>query len=93
MAVQRAVLLPEKIQTIIMEIDSCMEIRYMAQLFECHCGNGKLMVSTMGLQNLQKYPEARALQRAIYEYMSSNQFEPKQSLSPEWIKSLFAEQK
>ena len=60
----------------------------MAMLFECRCGGGKLMVSSMGLHNLPQYPEVKALRHAIYDYMVSEAFEPKQELSVDWIGSL-----
>lgn len=88
MATQRAMILPEKIEAIITEMDSYATLRPMAMLFECRCGNGKLMVSSLGLQHLLQYPEARALQRALYNYMASPEFEPLQTLSLPFIQSI-----
>lgn len=90
MAVQRAVILPERIRAIITEMDSYAYLRPMAKLFECRCGGGRLLFSSMGLHHLQQYPEARALQQAIYTYMDSDLFQPEQTLSLDWIGSLFA---
>ena len=89
MAIQRAMILPEKIDCIIAEMDSFAFLRPMAKLFECKCGNGRLLVSSFGLHNLQQYPEARALQQAVYDYLGSNNFTPTQQLSETWIKTLF----
>lgn len=80
MASQRAVILPQRYEAIVTEIDSYAFLRPMAQLLECRCGNGKLLFSSMGLQNLQQYPEARALLHAIYRYMASEKFAPKQEI-------------
>lgn len=88
MANQRAVVLPERYKAIITELDSYAFMRPMAQLFECRCGNGKLLFSSMGLQNLQQYPEARALQNAIYQYLKSEAFAPEQEISEETIDRL-----
>lgn len=88
MANGRALMLPERIDAIVTEMDSYAFLRPMAKLFECRCGGGRLMVSSLGLHQLQRYPEARALQRAIYAYMASDAFQPEQELSPEWIRSL-----
>ncbi|MDO5327789.1 MAG: hypothetical protein Q4G00_13850 [Clostridia bacterium] len=88
MASQRAVILPERIESIITEMDSYAFLRPMSQLFECKCGNGKLLFSTLNLHNLSLYPEARALQSAIYAYLGSDEFEPKQDLSVKWIDAL-----
>ncbi|MCD8022143.1 MAG: hypothetical protein LUF30_03955 [Lachnospiraceae bacterium] len=46
------------------------------------------MLSSMGLQNLTQYPEARALQRAIYVYLTSDQFRPEQEMDVETVARL-----
>ena len=89
MACTRAMLLPSRIDAIITEMDSYAFLRPMAKLFECQCGGGKLMVSSMGLHNLNQHPEARALRQAIYDYMASPDFTPRQEFSLDWIESLF----
>ena len=53
----------------------------MAQLIECRCGNGKRLFSSMGLQDLQMYPEARALLDSVYRYMDSDEFVPEQEIA------------
>ncbi|MGI6107322.1 MAG: glycoside hydrolase family 2 TIM barrel-domain containing protein [Lachnospiraceae bacterium] len=88
MASQRAVILPRRIPSIVAEMDSYATMRPMAQMFECRCGGGSLLFSSMGLQNLQQYPEGRALQRAVYHYMESGKFRPEQELPEELIASL-----
>lgn len=88
MASQRAVILPGKYDTIITEMDSYASLRPMAQLLECRCGNGKLLFSTMGLQALQTYPEARALLASIYRYLDSEEFMPVQEIEPEVLETL-----
>lgn len=88
MATQRAVILPKQYKAIITEMDSYAYLRPMAQLLECRCGGGKLLFSTMGLQDLQDYPEARALLASVYRYMDSEEFDPKQEIEWEVLKSL-----
>lgn len=88
MAVQRAVILPERFDAIIAEMDSYAFLRPMAQLLECRCGKGKLFFSSLGLQNLQQYPECRAFLRAIYCYLESEEFKPKQEIAPEVFEKL-----
>lgn len=88
MATQRAVILPKRYKAIITEMDSYLYLRPMAKLFECRCGNGRLLFSSMGLQNLQQYPEARALLASIYRYLSSEQFAPEQIIEKQVIASL-----
>lgn len=83
MATQRAVILPRECDCIVTELDSYAFLRPMAQLLECRCGNGKLLLSTFGLHDLLQYPEARALQHAIYTYLDSDRFAPAQELTVE----------
>lgn len=91
MASRRAVILPKRIPAIITEMDSYAYLRPMAQLFECRCGGGKLLFSSLGLQDLQQYPEARALLSSIYRYLGSEEFAPEQELDVETVASLVAE--
>ena len=81
MAIQRAMILPRRMQAIVAELDSYAYLRPMAQLLECRCGGGRLMISSMGLHSLMQYPEARALQQAIYSYLSSTTAMPEQELT------------
>lgn len=88
MANTRAVILPCQMDAIITEMDSYAYLRPMAQLFECSVGSGKVLFSSMGLQNLQQYPEARTLLDSIYGYMDSEEFAPKREWSVEQLKEL-----
>ena len=81
MAGSRAILLPRPMKTIIAEMDSCALLRPMAQLFECRCGGGRLMVSSMGLHHAGQAPNVRALKKAIYDYMASDLFRPEEELA------------
>ena len=83
MACRRAVLLPRRMKTIVAEMDSCALLRPMAQLFECRCGGGRLMVSSLGLHQTEQAPNVRALKKAIYDYMASDLFQPEEKLTPE----------
>ena len=88
MASQRAFVLPQEAQTIITEMDSYAFLRPMAQLLEARCGGGTILASSLGLQDLQQYPEARALLQAIYGYMGSDRFAPQQELDPDFFAAL-----
>lgn len=88
MASSRAVILPRRMRTIVGEMDSYAYMRPMAQMFECRCGKGSVLFSSMGLQELQQYPEARALLNAVYHYMVSEEFRPVQEMSLEEIRGL-----
>ena len=83
MACRRAILLPCRMKTIVAEMDSCALLRPMAQLFECRCGGGRLLVSSMGLHQAGEAPNVQALKKAIYDYMASDLFRPEEELTPE----------
>lgn len=83
MASRRAILLPRRMKAIVTVLDSCPLLRPMAQLFECRCGGGSLLVSSLGLHQLDAYPAARALRQAVYQYMASPDFRPSESLLPD----------
>ncbi|MBR1685805.1 MAG: hypothetical protein IJ708_11770 [Clostridia bacterium] len=87
MASTRAYVLPDdlKIRPVIREMDSYARMRNMAQLFEVRVGKGRLLVSSMGLQDLQQYPEARALLSALYAYMAGDDFCPEYACAAEQL--------
>lgn len=88
MATKRAVVLPHPMKTIITEMDSYAFLRPMAQLIEFNCLNGKVLLSTMELHKSLQYPEARALQAAIYEYLSGDEFRPAEELTVEELRTM-----
>ena len=88
MANGRAMLLPRKLKCIVEEVDSFATMRSMARLFEARCGKGRVLVSSYGLHRLQEYPEARALQRSIYEYLDAHSAPPEQEISIELLEYL-----
>ena len=86
MACRRAILLPRRMKAVITEMDSCALLRPMAQLFECKCGGGRLLVSSLGLHQGTQAPNVLAMQKAIYDYMASGLFHPEEELSFEEAK-------
>ena len=88
MATKRAVILPHPMKMIITEMDSYAFLRPMAQLIEFRCLKGKVLLSTMELHKSQQYPEARALQAAIYTYLSGENFEPAEEITEEELSML-----
>lgn len=91
MASQRSVELPRGIRPIVTQLDSFARLRHMGMLFECRCGGGLLLFSSMDLNSLKQYPEARALQRAIYRYLDSPDFCPGQELSVQGLADLLGQ--
>ncbi len=90
MANRRAVILPEAVKAIVTEMDSYAKLRPMAKLFEARVGNGRLLFSSIGLQDLKQYPEARALLSSIYRYMAGDEFAPEQTLTEEFVNGLLS---
>ena len=93
MASLRAVILPEALQSlrpIVTLMDSYAYLRPMAQLFECRCGGGRLLFSSLGLHHLTQYPEARALLGSIYHYMGSEAFAPGQEAPVGAVREILA---
>ncbi len=80
MASQRAFILPRYMDAIITEMDCYVRQRPMAQLYEARYGAGRVLFSSMGLQDLQDHPEARMLLDCIYRYLGSEDFNPVQEL-------------
>lgn len=85
---KRAVILPRSMKSVITEMDSYAFLRPMAQLIEFNCLNGKVLLSTMELHKSLQYPEARALQAAIYEYLSGEEFRPAEELTVEELRTM-----
>lgn len=86
----RAIIIPEEVEPIVTVMDCYARLRRLAFLFECKVGNGKLMVSSMGLLEKQEYPEVRALTNSIIMYMDSQEFEPAQEISLEVLKNIIS---
>jgi len=90
-ASQRAVVLPKAladIRPMIAVMDSYAYLRPMAQMFECRCAGGRLLFSSLGLHNLKRYPEARALLGSVYRYLLSPCFAPDQEIMPDEIRKI-----
>ena len=88
MANRRALILPRPMQAIVAELDSYAYLRPMAQLLECRCHGGRLLLSSLGLHGLQQYPEARALQQAVYAYLAAPGPLPAQKMTVEEVRAL-----
>ena len=87
MASRRAMILPRRMDAIVAEMDSYAYLRPMAKLVECRCHGGRLLISSMGLHDLQQYPEARALQAGIYTWLSQPH-QPAQELTAAEVRQL-----
>ena len=62
-------ILPKHIRPIVTVPDSYSRLKHMGLLFEASLGKGKVMVSSMGLLEKQKYPECRGLLSSLMNYL------------------------
>jgi hypothetical protein len=57
-------------------------------LLELRVGDGRILISTMGLPDLPQKPEVRALRRALLTYAKSDEFRPGTAVSAEELRAL-----
>lgn len=76
--------LPKELQPIVQPIDDWNRNYKLGLIFEARVGNGKLLVSSIDLENSIDWRlSARQLRRSILHYMATEKFDPKVSLAPE----------
>ena len=81
--------LPNELRPILQGIDYQYTSRRLAMVFECRVGpaGGKLLVCAADLQrDLEKRPVARQLRRSLIDYMASDRFQPKVTLTVEQLR-------
>ena len=91
MSRQRSLRLPdEKLADVVLvrQMDSYAELRSLAMLLELRVGDGRILISTMGLPDLPQKPEVRALRRALLAYAQSDEFRPGTAVSAEELRAL-----
>ena len=75
--------LPRGLQPIVQPIDDWNRNYKLGSLFEARVGKGRLMVSTLDLENrLGERPAARQLRRSVLAYMAGAAFQPKTAIAP-----------
>lgn len=67
---------PASLDPTVKMIDTWFKNRRLALLFEAKVGQGKLMVCSMDLENVDERPVARQLRHSVLNYMSTDQFNP-----------------
>ncbi|MDD3488580.1 MAG: beta-glucuronidase [Paludibacter sp.] len=81
---------PKGFQPIVQPIDTWFVNRKLAMLFEAKVGNGKLMMTSMDIENqLNERPVAAQLRYSILNYMNSQAFRPEQTVDIQQIKDLY----
>jgi hypothetical protein len=81
--------LPSKLQPTVQVIDDWFTARKLGLAFEAKVGNGKLMVCSIDLRgDLADNPVARQFRHSLFSYISSDQFRPKTTVTPEQLQRL-----
>lgn len=81
--------LPDDYYPIVQIIDNLERNHKLGMIFEFKVGEGKLLVCTSQLNQIQDKPEARQLYRSILNYAESEEFNPATELTPEQLTALF----
>jgi len=81
---------PKGFQPIVQPIDTWFINRKLGMLFEANVGKGKLMMTSIDLNNnLKERPVAESLYKSIVNYMQSDKFRPDNAVPLQNIKDLF----
>ncbi len=81
---------PAPIEPIVQAIDDWSRNYRLAVVFECAVGSGRLMVCAPDVQNdLDARPVARQLRRSLLDYMATDCFQPKVTLTADQAKALW----
>lgn len=80
---------PADYRPIVQVIDNLERNHKLGLLFEFRVGEGKLLVCTSNLPEIQEKPEAKQLSKSMLNYMESEYFQPAYSLSAKELRQLF----
>ena len=81
---------PKDFQPVVQPIDTWHVSRKLGMLIEVRVLKGRLLMTTMDIQNdLDRRPAARQLRYSILRYMQSGEFQPTTEVSVETIRHLF----
>ncbi len=81
--------LPGELEPLVQPIDTWFRSHKLAMLFECRCGGGQLMVSSMNFDNLEGKAVSSQLLASICAYMNSGDFQPAVEIGAGELESLF----
>ena len=80
---------PKGYQPPVQPIDTWHLNRKIGMIVEGNMYDGKLLMTTMDIDNLEDRPVAREMRKAILAYMNSDDFKPSLDLTPDLIRNLF----
>lgn len=77
--------LPKDFDPIVEVIDNVERNFRLALLMECNVGKGMLMILPLNIKEASKYPEGKWFLQSVKEYMSSKDFRPAVTLTPDQV--------
>ena len=80
---------PAEYQPIVQPIDTWHVSRKLGMMIEANVMGGKLLMTTIDINNIKNRPVARQLRHSIIRYMQSDKFAPATTVAPEVISHLF----
>lgn len=80
---------PRELKPIVQPIDTWFINRRLGMLFEARVGKGRLMMTSMDLENLTNRPVAECLYQSIISYMQSGNFRPETEVTMQQIQDIF----
>ena len=80
---------PAGYKPLVQVVDNIERNHKLGLIFEFQVGDGKLLICMSDLDAIKDKPEARQLQQSIFDYMKSDDFQPKTTLTSEELKTLF----
>lgn len=84
---------PSDFQPLVQNIDTWFINRKIGMLFEANVLNGRLIMTSMDLtSDPEKRIVARQLYKSVIDYMNTDKFRPKDTVTPEMINHLFTRQ-
>lgn len=84
---------PQGFQPLVQSIDTWFLSRKIGMLFEARVGGGRLMMTTMDIDNnLDSRIVARQMRKAILDYMNSPYFRPQYEVEVERVQDLFTKE-
>ena len=81
---------PKEFLPIVQVVDNFERNHKLGLVLECKVGEGSLLIVMSDLDEASKYPEGRAFLGSVLNYMHSDAFQPKLSLTPQQLITLLS---
>jgi hypothetical protein len=81
---------PKEFLPMVQVVDNFERNHKLGLVLECKVGEGSLLIVMSDLDEASKYPEGRAFLGSVLNYMHSDAFQPKLSLTPQQLITLLS---